>query len=236
MFNRLSLVFALIFVLASAVSAQAAFTVYTDQSQWETASGGSSVEDFNSATPETWTTSFSKSFSDFVLAGISEYEDSTGDHTVGIYNDNALFSSNYISWIWSINRTPTPPEGIKLTITFSKPRTAVAFDWVDKDNLDTYSVTIDGTTWNDPPFVSTDNNAAGSSGGMGSGFWGVVSDTPFTTITFAPAASGGTCEKVGFDNVRYGAAYGSSAPLPGWAIVLLAAALLSIGWFRVRKQ
>ncbi len=221
--------------LTGAVTAQAAVTTYTDQSSWAAAAGSSSVETFESATVENWTgaTTFSKSLTDFTIAGtLPDSNDNAGVYSSG---DASLSSGNFFGW--SGNATSATLEGgPSFTITFSSARKAVAFDWGNNDYSDYYSVKIDGVAYTNPPFIPK----ATSSSPLKTGFWGIVSDTEFTSITFTVAATGGTIEQMSIDNVRYGAAQGggsgSSVPFPVWGICFLAAAFVSVRLLVAKKQ
>jgi hypothetical protein len=102
--------------------------------------------------------------------------------------------------------------GPTFTLVFEAPVTAFAFDFNDRDGSDRYGITLStGELFDAPPFAVF----------TGAGFFGVRSDTAFTSVTFALAnAPGGILESFGIDNVRTNAGI---APVPepaSWAMMI----------------
>ncbi len=213
----------------SAVTAQAAVTTYTDQSTWAAAAGSSSVETFESAATGNTVgpTTYTKSLTDFSIAvtlpDSSDYAD--------VYSSSgaaSLGSGNYFGWSGNATGGSSPTGEPTFIITFAAARKAVAFDWKNTDGSDYYKVVIDGVTYTQPPLTPSS-----------SGFWGIVSDTSFTTLSFSAVYTGGVVSAMGIDNVRYGAASGgsgSSVPFPVWAIGFLAVVLVSVRLLAARKR
>lgn len=102
--------------------------------------------------------------------------------------------------------------GPTFTLNFSAPVTAFGFDFNDRDSTDRYGITLStGETFFNPPFATL----------TGSGFFGLRSDTAFTSVTFALVGTpGGILEPFGIDNVRSNAGVAAVPEPASWAMMI----------------
>lgn len=210
-------------VLPGQVQAQVVNT-YTDLPSWSAAAGPHSLEDFSTASLGTSTSNFGPTaFTGFSLSSISN-----GDF-VGISNGPvgggstppAPFNGqNFFGW-----GNGDGNDGPTTTFTFTQPVYALAFDWFNNDSTDSYRIVLNptGDTFTGPPFDF-----------VSQGFFGVVSDTPFTSATISVVGFGGFVDTEGFDNVRVGLA---AVPEPTtWALIgLVGVGTGTFAWKKRRK-
>jgi hypothetical protein len=167
---------------------QAAITTYTDLTTYQAAlSATEEIENFNSATVGNFTDPINVTgFNFFRITGHTD-----GDN-VGIFAGTVggnIDATQYLGWNGSGN-------GPTYTFIFDAVVTAFAFQWRDTDPTDVYRlvVTVNGVTsqYCDPPFSTS----------TGTGFFGIISDVPFTQATIENQAYGGTVDDFGLDNFR----------------------------------
>ena len=171
----------LIFMDAKAFGA---YTVYTNYADWVAAVGSTGeLENFNSTSTQTFSDPFNVTgFNDFSISG------TTHSDTIGIVAGSGtanIDGTNYFGWEGS-------SDGPDITFTFGSPVSMFAFDWVDTDPTDSFKIVFGALEWTEPPFSSS----------TGSGFFGIVSDTPFNTLVIVHTAAGGTINPFGIDNIR----------------------------------
>ncbi len=228
--------------LAIASTASAAVVQYNDVVSFNAAlpGGTSTLETFDGEAPQVFTEGAASNFDGFSLS----YMDSpASSQFAGIYtaaqvnggSGTALNGTNSLSWgeynpvTGSLSGSG---DGPTVTFNFFTSITAFAFDFSDSDSTDSYSVQIGS----DPAFAL----AVPGGGTTFQSFFGFVSDTAFSTITFRQTATGGITETFSVDNIRTN---GVSAPPPPVAAVplpaagwMLIAGIGSLAAFRRRKR
>ena len=200
--------------IASGASAQT-YTVYTNQAAFLAAAGAGTLETFTSAPVATLTTGSTFgpiSYTGFTLSG-NGMGDNAGISKTGYYTAApAGFSGqNFYSWgngsgVGAGNAGPTS------VFTFGTGgTTAFGFDWYNRDGTDRYSLTIaGGPTYVNPPFSYATT-----------GFFGVISDTAFSSASIQTYNYGGTIAGMGMDNI-FVANAPSALPEPAtWAMMIL---------------
>ena len=188
----------------AATAASAQVTQYTTQAAFTAASGATTLRDFNNFQAGTVVSPAT------TIPGVSVT--TTGDAFIGSgtggFNVNG---SNYLD----INLDP----GETFTFTFSTAIRSFAADFFSLNNgipLRT-SVTVGGQTFS--PIASD--------------FLGYTSATPFTSVIFSVAATAGTNDEFGLDNLRVGTAL---APVPepaAWAMMI---AGFAVAGFAMRRR
>lgn len=212
---------AAILASAPAVPAAAAVTTFTSlESFLAAAPSVTTIETFNGrptgSLPSPGPVINAPGFNGFGITGVRN-----GDY-IGINHGLTAGNINGTDFLgWSGIDGGTGPT---FTFTFAAPITAFAFDYNDRDGTDLYQITLAGQVLANPPFSSF----------TGSGFFGAVSDTPFTTVTFSHSVVGGILEPIGIDNVRSNF---FAAPVPeptNWAMMIVGFGLVG-GTLRSRR-
>ncbi len=217
------------------ISAHAQIKSYSDYATWNAAAGPTIVETFNTSAEVPYAdTSMNTPFGPIGYNGFSVSGTSNGNSvgiTIGSLDlatggDNTPIPSsftgqNFLGW-GEINGGTGPT----ITLTFTNPTTSVGFDWFNTDQTDEYSVTTapGGNVYVAPPFSEAGAATAAS------GFFGLISATPLTSITIKTSVSGGYISTEGLDNVRVGVA---PEPRPVAFLLLSFALLTTVRKFRV---
>lgn len=190
-------------------TAQAAETAYTNKATFLTAAGVVNTETFTTSPLGAFASSggvFNATFDGFKVTG-----QNNGNY-VGIANGptasagqntpiptafyNGTRTNNYLTWANGATGLPRTGAIISLTINFNKATTAFGFDYFDTDVTDSYSINLPGgAIYNSPPF------ALASGGSASTGFFGLTSTTPFTSVIITNNRFGGYISDEGFDNV-----------------------------------
>jgi hypothetical protein len=182
-------------------AAQATETAYTDKATFLTAVGVVNNETFQAASVGNFASAggvFNATFDGFKIAGqnngnyvgIASGPTASGGQNTPIPSPFTVPGNQYLTWA---NIT----GGIvSLTVNFNKATTAFGFDYFDTDVTDSYQINLPGgTVYNSPPFAL-------ASGGLAStGFFGLTSTTPFTSVIITNAQFGGYISDEGVDNV-----------------------------------
>ncbi len=186
--------------VASMTAAAQTFDTYQSLLDFQAASSQLSLEDFSSFTPGAFPESLANDLGDFSVS----WEDGAGSNGMAAYiapnpfsaAEHAPFTtSQYLGWSEvSPYSSGSGTIGPTVTLIFDTAITAVGFDFLDSDFSDEYALSIDGTV------------VPGLFSGDGVGFFGVTSETAFTTLTFTSTVQGGVVEAFGVDNLRYGIA------------------------------
>ncbi len=195
----------------------AAIQSYTNQGAWQSAAGPTIVETFDSSPVAPFPGAPgagaipSQAFNGFSVSG--SYN---GDY-VGIASGGSLSSINGTKSLTWVQHPGTPgwggPAGNGgigplVTLTFDSPILSLGFLWEDTDGSDSYTLEVPGqSAFTNPPFVTS---------GSGVGFFGIVSDTPFTTVNFRSTRQGGVVGSFSIDNVQTG---GGVVPEPTTLLV-----------------
>ena len=194
--KRIYLAAAALAALSAAMPA-AAQTSYTDKATFLAAAGSTQTETFGTSPVGQFTgpgSTFAATFDGFSIAG------NDGGNFVGIATGSvassgddfaipvAFTGQNFLAW-------GNIAGGImSMTINFNAATTAFGFDWFNTDFSDSYSInTPGGTIFNTPPFTLASNSAT-------SGFFGLISATPFTSIVITNNETGGYMSTEGMDN------------------------------------
>ena len=228
------------FVLAAAATAlvgtsASAQTSYTNQAAFLAAAGSVQTETFASAPVGNFASVggvFNATFDGFSVTGQNNGNYvgiATGSIASG--GDNfavpvAFTGQNYFGW-------GNITGGImSLTINFNEATTAFGFDWFNTDVTDSYSINIPGgTVFNSPPFNLAGNSAS-------SGFFGLVSATPFTSIVITNNLTGGYMSTMGMDNfITNGVgSVNPGVPEPAtWAMMIMGFGLMGAAMRRQPK-
>lgn len=219
----------------AASSAFAATTVYNNVTDFNAAlpGGTSTLETFDAEATGILTAGVERAFGGFALS----FENIRGNQGVGILtptqvntaNGTAIGTTNQLAWGERVGFSGTG-DGPDVTFRFFAPITAFAFDFSDSDTTDSYSVTIG----NEAPFQL----ASGTSSTFQS-FFGLVSDTAFTTVVFKQTATGGFTEAFSIDNIRTNGfntqEEANAVPVPA-SLPLLLAGFGGLAWLRRRKS
>ncbi|MFG0256201.1 MAG: hypothetical protein ACF787_14065 [Rhodopirellula sp. JB053] len=231
-FLKLSLLMAM---LCHGSTSNAAIVSYADQGLWQAATGPTLLENFNSSTPGPFANAPngmipSQAFNGFTVGG-----EFNGDY-VGVARssiDSVLDDiDNSPSLAWTQNQVwadwgsdvGNGNVGPSITLNFSSAITALGFDWLDLDPTDQYDVRVLGQQFAGPPFV-LDGVDVGQGQGLGSGFFGVTSDTPFTSVSFNSVdPQTNIFQGFAIDNVRTGNAVAVPEP-SSLAIIAIAAGI-----------
>jgi hypothetical protein len=216
--KRLIVGFAAVVVLVGVGQVNGALTVYTDRSSWEAATASFVTEDFNGFT------------SDVLF--------SSGVNNAGLID--VLITGNP-----GVNRIDAPPLGPMFWS--GQPIDATAFFLGEADKLGgefpslVFPYTIDsfGADWGSTHSLASLTMTVGSTtivfedylpSGLGSGFLGVVSTTPFNQADFNTVLT--RSEVFGMDNLGFGPTIPEPTTLAIWGI--LGAIGLAVGYRRRR--
>jgi hypothetical protein len=195
--KRLESVLSLLLIATSAVSspAEAAVTFYNSLAGWQLNSSTTTVLDLNSVT--------------------SGYYGSPGSIDLGpmsVTTNGPLFVQNTNLWGQGSFLSPQQLTGATVTFSFDSPVTAFAFDYAAGASLTVtvggQSTTLPGGTY--PPYLMS--------------FFGVTSDTPFSTLSFTMSGNGAD-----LDNLRPGTFTPAALPEPAsWAMMLFGFGLIGL--------
>lgn len=191
--------------ILAAASASATETAYTNKAAFQTAAGLTQTETFTTATTGLFASVggvFNASFDGFKVTGqnngnyVGIAQGVTGSSGVNTPIPSVFLGQNYLTWANAHTGLPRTGAIISLTINFNKATTAFGFDYFDTDVTDSYSINLPGgAVYNSPPF------ALASGGSASTGFFGLVSSTPFTSVEITNNQFGGYISDEGFDNV-----------------------------------
>lgn len=203
--------------------------------------GASTSENFDAFTESAFTAGEELIFDGF---GITFDNSFNSNQTAGIFSaatvnsgfGSAINSTNSVAFGESGNlpfadgSTNGTGDGPVLTFRFFAPITAFAFDFSDSDPSDSYSVQIDDAT----PFqLDIDSNLS-----TFISFFGFVSDTAFTTITFRQTTiGGGFTEAFSIDNILTNgfstqAEADAAVPAPG----IISLLVMSLGGILIARR
>jgi hypothetical protein len=224
--NNMKYLAAAIAVIAATpaiMPAAQAQTAYTDKAAFLTAAGSTQTETFSTATTGRFASTgadgnFSNAFDGFTITG-KDFGNYVGIATGAIssggpdYNIPSSFTGqNYLTWGNITGNT------VSLTINFNAATTAFGFDWFNTDFSDQYAINLPGgTVFSGPPFTLARN-------GTTSGFFGLVSATPFSSVVITNNRFGGYISDEGMDNFITNGAGSVNGAVPepaSWAMMIL---------------
>jgi hypothetical protein len=234
----LTLMVAVFTVGLSSGSALASPVIYTDRSVFNdaVATGGLgplTLETFNNVDPVPspyFTQGVGVSFNGFTVTATA-----LNNHGVAVADGTGFRYATQSGLYSTIDGTPhlvwgrlpgvgTGNTGPTIDITFDAPITALGFDWKDVDSTDSYTLNVlDQSYGSVAPWPYR----------RGDGFFGLISDTAFSTITLVSGPNkGGIVEPMSLDNLVHNA---PMVPLPG-SLLLLGTGLVGLAeWRRFRK-
>ena len=201
---------------------QAATIQFDNRVAFENATTSLNIETFNSFTSDVTLPSVADP-ADGLDIGAFFLSQSPGGRTFfdRINLDGSdFFNVDGTSFVEGIGGNP----GESITFLFKESITAFGVDLFSVNNDEKRTeVIIDSETFT-PPITS----------GHTKTFFGVTSDTPFTTVTFSTTQT--VSDFAGLDNVSFGVAQSDTAAVPesGFTVALLA--LGTLGLFKVRSK
>jgi len=223
--------------LLVAAPAHATTLTFTTLASFQAAAGATVLEDFSTASLFNATGAFGPTaYNGFSLTGNGN-GNNIGVHTGAVANagpDTPFPASFNGQRFFSLGNLAGGTMGT-LTFTFNAPITAFGFDWFNTDVTDRYNLSAQvagGGPFVNPPFslATFTPNATASTG-----FFGLVSDTPFTTVTIFNNITGGYMSDEGFDNVRTSAA-AVATPEPGTMLLMAGGLAAAVRRRRSRKS
>lgn len=236
MMNKTMLLAAASLFSVIAADASAQVTAYTDKAAFTAAatSGGRNVqtETFSSATAGNFASSggvFNAAFDGFSITGqnfgnyVGIATGVTANSGVNTPIPASFLGQNYLTWANIAGGI------VSLTINLNSATTAFGFDWFNTDVTDQYNVAVaGGQNYSGPPFTVGGNT----------GFFGLVSTTPFTSIVITNNFNGGYISDEGMDNFitnGQGSANGGVPEPATWAMMLLGVGALGAAMRRRTK-
>jgi PEP-CTERM motif len=207
---------------------EAATITYTNLAAFQTAAGLTTLENFASSTPFNTTGAFGPtSYAGFSLTGNGN-GNNIGVHSGAVTSDNTPIPASFTGQQFFGFGNAAGGVISPIVFTFASPITAFGFDWFNTDVTDQYTLSINGINYSGPPFTVTTSSTATS------GFFGVVSDTPFSTASIFNQFNGGFISDEGFDNVRTSAAAtAATVPEPSTLVLVLGGL---VGTLRVARR
>jgi len=202
---------------------EATAVTFTTLASFQAAAGATVLEDFTSAAAFNTTGAFGPTaYTGFSLTGNGN-GNNIGVHSAALGGalqpplPASFLGQQFFGWA---SASGGPGTIGTLTFTFQNPIKAFGFDWFNTDTNDRYRVTVLGVDYSDPPFSTIPG-----AGVAATGFFGIVSDTPFTTATITNVIFSGNITDEGFDNVRTSAA---AIPEPVTVLLVSTGALMAI--------
>lgn len=196
------------------LKANAVFTGFTDETAFNLANTAPlTLESF-----ESFSTGDSSIVTPDLTLTTSPTVGSINEVWTGVYPTDG---ANYLGWAFS--------DGGSLTLAFNSPQTAFSMDITDISTVSldqSISVFADGLAT--PVVADFLYPARGFSGHGGLDFLALISDTPFSSLTFTLA----TGEWIGIDRLQYGI---NPVPVPA-ALWLFGTALIGLVGFGRRKK
>jgi hypothetical protein len=214
---------ALVFLASTTLSSIAAITEYTASADFAAAASGTTTENFDSISADTQFRTSSATVGELTLTGFGPNQS-----TFNVINPtppgpgSSIYNVNGSSFINGITAVDT---GFK--ITFNSAITAFGADFRGFNNLHSTTrsfVVVNGEELSAPVVP----------GNADASFFGFISDTPFTEITFVrnPALAFGSTDAFGMDNVVFGI---GAVPEPStWALMILGFA--GVGFMAYRRK
>jgi len=206
---------------------QAGVITYTNASTFSTAAGSLTLEDFNSSSLERFVFGTAYQFNGFTITASADPR-GTGPGA-GIANTTASDIDGTQRLVWG--RTFGPNQGgwgPQILFTFDTAVTAFGFDWNDRDTTDGYELVVLGNS------IGSAASAVPYPRVSGSGFFGLVNDTPFSSVLLRQVQRGGFVEDMSMDNVRFSTA---AVPEPATLAVFgIGACIAGFGAARRRRS
>ena len=241
-FDLMKFLIAILTVLVMTTQSQAGIMVFTDQAAFNAATSGLTFgsEDFSSSTPALLPDNTAVGFNGFTatsteVGGTSAFYVAPDDFAGA---QHAPFtSSQHLGWAESVSTSEfrfigSTGEGPTISLDFDSPVNAASFQFLDSDNTDEYTLSIDGVSV--PTFPSTIDNSFD-----GAFFFGIFDDTgTFSNLTFAAPvpSTGGFVEEFGIDNIQFSNAGSPDVvPEPTSLAIFLGVAISAIPVRRRRK-
>ncbi|ENO79636.1 hypothetical protein C662_10681 [Thauera sp. 28] len=229
MLKKLAIALTASIALASSANA-AVINTFSNLAAFSAAAGTTALEDFNDSALGRFSYGVAYDFDGFTLTaaanprgtgpgvGIGNTARSTIDNTARLIWGSQTFGANGSGW------------GPQIEFIFDAPTYAFGFDWRDTDSTDSYKLTVLGVDFGG----ATTGGLFPRNGTSTSGFFGLVSDTAFSSVLLQQVARGGVLDDMSIDNVRFTPAPASAVPEPT-VLALLSLGLLGLGAVR-RKQ
>lgn len=214
---------AFVLVAGSTLPSTAAVVEFTTRADFVAAAGASTTETFDSIAPDTQFRTQAVDVGTFAIAGFGPNQASWNAINPTPAPGNTIYNVNGSSFIVGATDVDTG-----FSITFDSAITAFGADFRGLNNQDNVArtfVVVNGTELEAPIVAGND---------VGS-FFGFVSDTPFTTITFIrnPDLISGHMDAFGMDNVTFAT---GAVPEPStWAMMIVGFAGLGLATYRRRK-
>lgn len=197
----------------------ASFTPYTDRNDFNAAANPNLFENFNSFQAQTLAFDTAHAFNGFTVTG--ERQGASPYIGFGLTDITWADIDGTMRLQWGQDSFGGSRDGPLLTFLFDNPLLAIGFDWRNEDTTDAYQMTIGDT-----------NFGAGTTApwprSRSTGFFGVVSDTPFTSMTLSQTVFGGVQNDMSMDNIAMNTTGETGViPLPA-TLPLLGAGLMAL--------
>lgn len=200
------------FSLAGVNASALTITTYTDLSDFDAAAGLLTLEDFNDSTLQRFDLGTPYSFNGFTITATNTFTNPVG---IGISDTTRSDIDGTPRLVWGENAFGGRRDGPDILFTFDAPIFALAFDWRNTDPTDSYKLVVLGQDFGaghaEVPWPRP--RSLPGSPSQASGFFGLISDTAFTTVTLQHVAKGGVLNDMSMDNVRF-SQFDSPAPIP----------------------
>lgn len=214
---------AFVLVASSTLPSTAAIVEFTTRADFVAAAGASTTETFDSIAPDTQFRTQSVDLGAFTIAGFGPNQASWNAINPTPAPGNTIYNVNGSSFVFGATDV-----GTGFSVTFDSAVTAFGADFRGLNNQDNVARTFIVVNGTELAATIVAGNDVGS-------FFGFISDTPFTTISFIrnPDLIPGHMDAFGMDNVTFAT---GAVPEPStWAMMILGFASLGFATYRRMK-
>ena len=181
--------------LAAAPAAAALFNTFSDRASFDAAADPDLFEDFNSAAQQVFAFNTSYLFNGFTITVLPRTDGTFGFVEAGITDTARSDIDGTARLVWGQDSWDGLQNGPDIVFTFNSALTAFGFDWRNTDPSDSYKVVVGtvefGAISGQEPWPDR----------VSQGFFGIVSETPFTQLTLVHNDIGGILNDMSMDNI-----------------------------------